>query len=98
MSEPTLGNCWHCGRSLSGADYGRETNCPSCQKPTHVCRNCAHFAPGRPNACVEPMAEPVLEKERANFCELFEPTDRHAGQPFGPTEQALVKAAEDLFK
>jgi hypothetical protein len=98
MSEPTFGNCWHCGRSLSAADYGRESNCPGCQKPTHVCRNCVHFAPGRPNDCVEPMAESVLEKERANFCELFEPAERRAGGTSGPTEQELTKAAEDLFK
>jgi hypothetical protein len=44
------------------------------------------------------MAEPVLEKERANFCELFEPTDRPAGGKGGPAADDLVKAAESVFK
>jgi hypothetical protein len=98
MIDPTRGNCWHCGQALSTADYGREADCPSCHRPTRVCRNCCHFAPGRPNECVEPMAEPVLEKERANFCEFFEPTDRPTGNGAGPTVAELLRAAEDLFK
>jgi len=80
------------------ADYGRETNCPGCLKPTRVCRNCRHYTSGRPNDCVEPMAEPILQKERANFCELFEPTDRAAGSRAGPAAEDLVRAAEGLFK
>lgn len=98
MSDTPLGTCWHCGQVLTAADYGRETNCAGCSKPTRVCRNCLHFAPGRPNDCVEPMVEPILNKERANFCELFEPTDRPAAGTAGSTAEDLVKAAEDLFK
>ena len=98
MSEPIQGSCWHCGRGLTAAEYGRETHCPGCTKPTRVCRNCRHFAPGRPNDCVEPMAEAILEKERANFCEFFEPTDRPAGSGMAPNAEDLIKAAEDLFK
>lgn len=98
MSDMIRGSCWHCGRGLTAADYGRETNCPDCGKPTRACRNCRHYAPGRPNECIEPMVERVLEKERANFCELFEPTDSPVGG--GPSSGAgdLILAAEDLFK
>jgi hypothetical protein len=98
MSDAILGKCWHCGRALTAADFGRETNCPGCSKPTRVCRNCRHFAPGRPNDCVEPMTEPILEKERANFCELFEPTQNTAGSAPGSEAEDLLKAAESLFK
>jgi hypothetical protein len=98
MSNPIQGNCWYCGHDLTAADYGRETNCPGCTKPTRSCRNCRHYAPGRPNDCIEPMTEPVLEKERANFCELFEPTHRPAGGGSNTAGDDLVKAAEDLFK
>jgi len=98
MSATIQGNCWHCTQTLTAADYGRETNCPGCSKPTRVCRNCRHFAPGRPNDCVEPMTEPILEKERANFCELFEPTDRPSGGGARAAAADLAKAAEDLFK
>jgi len=97
MTTEFIGRCWNCRKELTKADYGRETNCSSCGKATRVCRNCRHFAPGRPNDCVEPMAERVMDKERANFCELFDPTNRPAST-VSPAADDLVKGAEDLFK
>ena len=98
-SESVIGKCWHCGADLTQADYGRETDCRSCGKAARVCRNCRWYAPDRPNACEEPMAERVLDKTHANFCDHFEPTmtprDSMAAEA---TEDALRKAAEDLFK
>jgi len=44
------------------------------------------------------MTEPVLEKERANFCELFEPTDNPVGGGTGTVAVDLLKTAENLFK
>ena len=99
MTEEIKGICWHCGHGLTAADYGRETVCPACSKETHVCRNCRHFAPGRPNDCVEPMVERVLNKERANFCELFDPTMKPLRDSRGSEDaDALRRAADDLFK
>jgi hypothetical protein len=98
MSEEIRGHCWRCGGGLTASDYGREAACPGCGRPTRVCRNCRNYAPGRPNECVEPMVERVLDKDRANFCELFEPTDRPATAETAPPAEALRKAAEDLFK
>lgn len=98
MSEEIRGKCWHCGLGLSAADYGREAACLGCGKATRVCRNCRQYAPGRPNECLEPMVERVLKKERANFCELFDPSDRPAAVNTGPEKGVLRQAAEDLFK
>jgi len=98
MSDEIRGLCWHCGCGLRAADYGRETSCPGCGRPTRACRNCRHYAPGRPNECLEPMVERVLEKERANFCELFEPGRPAATAGLAPSDDALRKAAEELFK
>ena len=97
MDTEIVGNCWHCHVDLGRADYGRESNCPTCGKPTHACRNCRHFAPGKPNDCLEPIAERVVEKHRANFCELFEPT-RRAAASTAPSKDDLLAAAEALFK
>jgi hypothetical protein len=97
MNTEIVGKCWNCARPLTQAEYGREATCLGCGKPTHVCRNCRHYARGRPNDCNEPMAEPVLHKDRANFCELFEPTQRPA-EGSGPTAEDLIKSAQDLFK
>jgi hypothetical protein len=92
-----VGNCWHCGQGLTEVDLGREAACSNCGKQVHVCRNCRFYRPGRPNDCMEPIAEAVANKERANFCDYFEP---HAGAYRGPgaAQQALRQAAENLFK
>jgi predicted RNA-binding Zn-ribbon protein involved in translation (DUF1610 family) len=98
MNEEIRGTCWHCGHGLVAADYGREAACPACGKETHVCRNCRHYAPGRPNDCYEPMAERVVNKARANFCEYFEPGRPAAGGAAGSDPEDLRRAAEDLFR
>jgi hypothetical protein len=98
MDTEIIGKCWRCGRPLAKFDYGRETLCLGCGKPTRVCRNCRHFAPGRPNDCREPMTEPVLDKERANFCELFDPADRAGTGPAQSSTTDLLQRAQDLFK
>ncbi|PLY16922.1 MAG: hypothetical protein C0631_02115 [Sedimenticola sp.] len=91
------GKCWSCGAELANHDYGRESNCLSCNKPTRSCKNCRWYAPGRTNDCLEPVAEPVKEKERANYCEFFEPTEDVQDRAGNSVDDAL-KAAEALFK
>ena len=98
MSSPILGKCWHCGGDLKAEDYGRETTCLGCGKPTRVCRNCRWFAPDRTNECEEPVADRVMDKERANYCEFFEATINTSGLDGDSGEEDLLKAAEDLFK
>ncbi|PVV14288.1 MAG: hypothetical protein B6D77_03430 [gamma proteobacterium symbiont of Ctena orbiculata] len=98
MNQTVQGKCWQCGGDLEAVDYGRETTCRSCGKPTRVCRNCRWYAPSRPNQCEEPMADRVMDKENANFCGYFEPTEESAGTDADTTQDALRKAAEDLFK
>ena len=98
MEQTILGKCWNCAAELGPQDYGRETNCMGCGKPTRVCRNCRWYAPGRVNECVEPMAERVLDKTRANYCEFFEPTTETGGAEGVSADEELRKAAEDLFK
>jgi len=97
-SDDVIGHCWHCGADLTAADYGRETSCLTCGKPTRCCRNCRFYQRGRPNDCIEPIAEPVADKQRANFCELFDPAPTPAGDAARPDADGLRQAAEDLFK
>lgn len=95
MSPNANGVCWSCGTRLLAVDYQRESECPACRKQTHVCRNCRFYEPGRPADCREPIAEPVNDKQRANFCDYFEPgSDVH--KP-GADNDALRSAADDLF-
>lgn len=94
MSYNMQGNCWHCGQALQERDYAREGACPGCGRPTHVCYNCRFHDPARPNACAEPVADPVSDKARANFCGYFE---ARAQSGRGGDDQTLRQAAEDLF-
>lgn len=98
MIEQLAGKCWHCGRGLLPADLARENTCPGCGKSTRCCRNCRWYAPGRPNDCREPMAERILDKEKANYCELFRPSLEAGAQPQAGAANDLRRAAEDLFK
>jgi predicted RNA-binding Zn-ribbon protein involved in translation (DUF1610 family) len=95
MTPNAEGVCWSCGGRLEALDYAREATCPHCGKQTHVCRNCRFFAPGRANDCEEPVAEAVSDKQRANFCDYFEP----GSDTFEPAadQDALRAAAERLF-
>lgn len=95
MSPNAEGVCWSCGAKLVAVDYQREGECPVCRKQTHVCRNCRFYEVGRPNHCQEPIAEPVNNKQRANFCDYFEPSES-AHKP-GEDEEKLRSAADDLF-
>lgn len=95
MSPSAKGVCWSCGQQLESADYQREGECPACRKQTHACRNCRFYRPGRPADCEEPIAEPVNDKARANFCDYFEPSAKvHQAKADG---EVLRNAAEDLF-
>ncbi len=49
----------------------RTAECESCQRDLRACRNCRHYDVAYNNACTEPMADPVEDKARRNFCEFF---------------------------
>jgi hypothetical protein len=67
--------CWKCGSSLEGLPLplGRSAECEACNADLHVCRLCQLYDPRVAKACREPIAEEVHNKERANFCGLFQP-------------------------
>jgi len=99
MGREILGHCWSCGAELEKVDYARENTCRGCGKSTRVCRNCRFYAPGRANDCLEPMVERVLDKEKANYCELFAPAAEPGKGPGGgaQSQEDLLKAAQKLF-
>lgn len=67
--------CWKCGASLDAiaVPIMRTDMCPGCRADLHACRLCRMFDTGVANACREPIADPVTDKGRANFCGYFEP-------------------------
>jgi len=96
METEKIGTCWHCGADLGKHDYGRETNCTDCGKPARVCRNCRWYDPSRTNECQEPVAERVMDKTRANYCEYFEAAIRTGSD--GTEPDKMRQAADDLFE
>jgi hypothetical protein len=64
----------------------RHEECPHCGAQLHVCRMCVFFDTAVAQQCREPVADPVSDKRRANFCGYFslnphaftEPTDQAA--------------------
>ncbi|MEW6678293.1 MAG: hypothetical protein AB1421_10270 [Pseudomonadota bacterium] len=83
--------CWRCGASLARQPLplGREAVCAQCNAQLHVCRQCAHFDPGKSNQCREPMAERVVDKTRANFCDWFQARRGPLTQANTPRKAAL---------
>jgi hypothetical protein len=91
--------CSKCGNPCPITDrIGRRDTCPKCEADLHTCHNCRHFNHRAHNECNEPQAEWVREKERANFCDYFEP--RRGGVASGrDTGRDQSRARfEDLFK
>ena len=76
-------SCHHCGRELQlfSAKVERTAGCPYCHSDLKCCLNCRLHDPGANNQCREPQAEWQTDKDKANFCEFFEPGDGDGGPP-----------------
>jgi hypothetical protein len=64
--------CASCDAELA-ADLriGRETLCPHCEAYLHACIQCRFYEPTLHNQCLEPEADYVGDRVKANFCEFF---------------------------
>jgi hypothetical protein len=54
------------------AQPGRSDSCHQCGNDLKVCRNCVSYDSKVAYQCRDRRADPVAEKESANFCEYFE--------------------------
>lgn len=75
-------HCWKCGTEyqLSGTP-GRSETCPSCRADLKVCLNCVSYDPSVAHQCRDRRADPVAEKDMANYCEYFEMVRREYQAP-----------------
>jgi len=66
--------CWKCGAGIGHLPFplGRMSKCDKCNADLHVCCLCKFYDKSRANQCQEPVADPVVDKRRANFCGYFE--------------------------
>jgi hypothetical protein len=64
--------CHHCGAPVRFEEpLGRERTCDACGGDLRCCVNCRHHDPRYHNECTEPLADPVEDRRRRNFCEYF---------------------------
>ena len=97
MAAPAL-DCWKCRASLADLSLpvGRAEYCRACRAEIHVCRMCRFYDLTKARQCAEPVAEPVHDKERANFCGYFEPVAGRFRPAQGPRLPDMT-ALEALF-
>ena len=88
--------CYRCGASLAALSLplSRQDLCPGCSHYLHVCRMCRHFDPRVPKQCREDDAEEVMDKDKPNFCDWFEPAPgRHDAGKAADAARAEVRLA-----
>jgi ribosome-binding protein aMBF1 (putative translation factor) len=88
-------HCWKCGREYTlSASPGRSETC-ECGADLKVCLNCISFDKTAAHQCRDRRAEPVFEKQMANFCEYFEMARRTFVPPADESSRES-KAREQL--
>ena len=88
-------DCWRCATPAvdEPMPLARESRCRACGKDLHVCRQCTFYDTSKGKSCAEPVAEEVLDKERANFCGYFTLSLRaHAGNAQADAARAQLAA------
>ena len=92
-------HCHRCGWEWTFRELpGRSETCPQCRADLRVCLNCHSYARYAANQCRDSRAEPVAEKDLANFCEWFEFQKRTwAGESKNPREDEARSALRSLL-
>ncbi len=98
--------CWKCGTAITADNpIGRTLTCDSCGADIRSCRNCRFYSPGAYHDCDERVDQAVTDKERANFCEMFQLNpafrrDHHAPDTTpSPRDDSSTRSAFDrLFE
>ena len=93
--------CFKCGTVIELEKVSRRDECPKCGTDIRVCLNCSFYAESKSNACEEPQAEIVKEKDRANYCDFFrfKEKTRDSGAPAQKSPKAEAERLwNDLFK
>lgn len=89
-------HCHHCGWTWPyQGQPGRNDTCPQCSRDLRVCLNCVRHDPRAAYECRETRADPVPDKDRANFCEWFDFARREFKAKAGPDREV---AARDALK
>ncbi len=99
-SDERKSYCHRCGTQLEKNMFSRTDRCPGCESDTRCCRNCEFDDPSFGTQCRETHAEPVRDRERANFCDFFQRRQQAQPPKKGPADPGLKSRVsfDDLFK
>jgi hypothetical protein len=99
LGSNSLGfSCYSCGKQHEGLFVTRGDTCAGCSRDLRVCKNCRHYSTKHYNECAETIAERIVDKEKANFCDLFSPNKGAGGATREPTREELWAKAAALFQ
>ena len=74
MVKENTAYCYACNQSTeleAEQKILRHEECPHCQIQLHCCKMCVFYDTKVYNECREPLAERLVDKEKANFCSYF---------------------------
>ena len=91
------GSCHRCGGVIPGNAFGRSDRCPACGADARCCRNCVFEEPSYRSECKETQAEPVRDRESANYCDFFRPRQGLAPAKPKPRQAGGKTAFDALF-
>ncbi len=93
-----MARCYKCGKDVVVIErrIGRLEVCEACGTSLHCCRNCEYYDIGSYNECREPVSDRIVDKEMANFCDLYKIADT----PYREVDKSTdaKKKLEEIFK
>ena len=91
--------CHQCGANVRVDEpLARDAECESCGGDLRCCLNCRHYDTHFNNSCRENQADPVVDKNRRNFCEFFSFTREPFVKAGSGREAEARKKLEGLFR
>lgn len=90
--------CYSCSteNNLNEGKVFRSDVCSNCRQDLRCCRNCEFYDSSAQWECREHISELVKDKERANYCDFFRPTQSQSLKEDNKSQ--ALSAAEKLFK
>ena len=90
--------CYNCNKDLileSTENVSRSAECDFCHTDLRCCMMCEFYDTTAYNECKEPMADRIVDKDKANFCDYFKINQGSTG---AQKKDDALSAAEALFK
>ena len=90
--------CYKCGNEWPNISQpGVKAECEKCSADLHCCMNCRFYDVHKPYQCLIHEIDPVMNKERFNYCDEFQFADKK--QTAGRDEaQKAHNKFDNLFK